>query len=62
MVRAQVRNRISRDSVAKTMYEINRQPWELEEQEDGDHGGEGSNHCCLGITIIPTVSTSCSNC
>merc|ERR1712013_956420 len=34
MVRAQVRNRISRDSVAKTMYEINRQPWELEELEE----------------------------
>jgi len=33
-VRAMVRNRISRDSVAKTMYEINRQPWELEELEE----------------------------
>jgi len=34
MVRTMVRNRISRDSVAKTMYEINRQPWELEELEE----------------------------
>ena len=33
-VRAMVRNKISRDSVAKTMYEINRQPWELEELEE----------------------------
>ena len=33
-VRAIVRNRISRDSVAKTMYEINRQPWELGELEE----------------------------
>merc|ERR1719320_661627 len=31
---SQVKNRISRDSVAKTMYEINRQPWELEELEE----------------------------
>ena len=34
MIRTQVRNRISRDSVAKTMYEINRQPWELQELEE----------------------------
>jgi len=33
-IRTQVRNRISRDSVAKTMYEINRQPWELQELEE----------------------------
>jgi len=34
MIRTQVRNRISRESVAKTMYEINQQPWELEELEE----------------------------
>jgi len=34
IIRTQIRNRISRDSVAKTMYEINRQPWELQELEE----------------------------
>eukprot|EP00092_Neocalanus_flemingeri_P077992 GFUD01096929.1.p1 GENE.GFUD01096929.1~~GFUD01096929.1.p1 ORF type:complete len:232 (-),score=86.87 GFUD01096929.1:143-814(-) len=34
MIRTQIRNRISRESVAKTMYEIHRQPWELEELEE----------------------------
>merc|ERR1712106_40938 len=34
MIRTQVRNRINRESVAKTMYEINQQPWELEQLEE----------------------------
>jgi len=33
-VRTMVRNKISKESMAKTMYEINRQPWELEQLEE----------------------------
>merc|ERR1719450_1479234 len=41
MVRTMVRNRISRDNVAKTMYEINRQPWRRE-RWSGLWSGTGS--------------------
>jgi len=34
IIRTQVRNKISKESVAKTMYEINRQPWELHQLEE----------------------------
>jgi hypothetical protein len=50
-VRAMVRNRISRDSVAKTMYEINRQPWELEELEE-----ESSRKVEAGLNVEERIA------